>query len=212
MKFQELFSELKRRHVLKSIIAYLAVSWVLIQIASIVLPAFNAPDYSLKVLIIILSFGLIFWVGFSWIYDLTPEGFQRTEDVLELEETMRNTNRRLNKVIVGSLMIAVLLLIVISFWAGSKWQGGQMEEIEFRIAVMPFDIENIDEADQSYLKTGLSEGLISELSKVDELNVLDLASTELLSSDISPANILILNEIKRIDYFIHGDIVQILIH
>ncbi|MBT8252941.1 MAG: hypothetical protein KJN68_03135 [Bacteroidia bacterium] len=206
MKFQEFFSELKRRHVLKSIIAYLAVSWVLIQIASIVLPAFNAPDYSIKVLIIILSIGLIFWVGFSWIYDLTPEGFQRTEDVLEQEETMRNTNRRLNKVIVGSLFVAVLLLISISFWAGSKWQGGQMEEIEFRVAVMPFEFENPVYTDSIYLKTGLTEGLISELSKVDELNVLGLGSSGLLSSEAGPGNLLMLNEIRRTDYFITGEI------
>ncbi|NNF73644.1 MAG: hypothetical protein HKN00_00545 [Flavobacteriaceae bacterium] len=208
MKIQKFFLELRRRHVLKSIIAYLAISWVVIQIASIVLPAFNSPDYSIKVLIIILSIGLIFWTGFSWVYDLTPSGFQKTEDILEEEETKRITNRRLNQVIVGALFIAVLLLISISFWAGSRWQGGKMEETSYRVAVLPFKVDNQETEDIAHLKTGLTEGLITELSKVDALTVLGLASTELLNSDISPANILILTEIKRIDYFIHGDIVQ----
>ena len=60
MKLSKLISELRRRHVFKSTIAYLAISWVVIQIASILLPTFQAPYYVLKVLIFILSIGLVF--------------------------------------------------------------------------------------------------------------------------------------------------------
>ena len=81
MKFNELISELKRRHVFKSTIAYLAISWVVIQIASTILPTFDAPDYVLQGLIYVLSIGLIFWIGFSWMYDLTADGIQKTEGV-----------------------------------------------------------------------------------------------------------------------------------
>mgnify|MGYP000220741796 CR=1 FL=1 len=55
MKWNNLISELKRRHVFKSTIAYLAISWIVIQIASIILPTFDVPDYSLKILIYILD-------------------------------------------------------------------------------------------------------------------------------------------------------------
>ena len=112
MRFRKLISELNRRNVFKAIIAYLAVAWVIIQIASVVLPIFDAPDYSLKVLFYILSAGLFLWIGFSWVYDLTSEGFKKTEDIVNNEEVARLTNRRLNKVIVGALFLAVLLLIV----------------------------------------------------------------------------------------------------
>ena len=78
MKFSKLISELRRRNVFKAAIAYLAVAWVIIQIASIILPAFDAPDYLLKVLIYLLAVGLVFWLGFSWVYDLTPDGIQKT--------------------------------------------------------------------------------------------------------------------------------------
>ena len=65
MKWNNLISELKRRHVFKSTIAYLAISWIVIQIASIILPTFDVPDYSLKILIYIMAVGLIFWIVFS---------------------------------------------------------------------------------------------------------------------------------------------------
>ena len=111
MKLSKFISELKRRHVLKSTIAYLAIAWVVIQIASIILPTFNAPDYVLKAMIYLLSIGLVFWIGFSWVYDLTPEGFQKTDSKSDDEETFELTDRRLNKVIVGSLVFAVILLV-----------------------------------------------------------------------------------------------------
>ena len=118
MKWSKLISELKRRHVFKSTIAYLAISWVIIQIASIILPAFNVPAYVLKALIYILSGGLIFWIGFSWVYDLSADGIQKTDDLPDDEETLELTNRRLNKVIAASLGLAVILLLAVSFWAG----------------------------------------------------------------------------------------------
>ena len=42
------FEELKRRNVIKATIAYIVVGWVLLQVASVVLPITNAPDWVLK--------------------------------------------------------------------------------------------------------------------------------------------------------------------
>ena len=115
MRFRKFISELSRRNVFKAILAYLAIAWVLIQIASIVLPAFGAPEYSLKIVIYFLSAGLILWIGFSWVYDLTSEGFKKTDDIIDNEEFAKITNKRLNKVIGGSLFIAILLLILAKY-------------------------------------------------------------------------------------------------
>ena len=124
MRFRKFISELSRRNVFKATIAYLAVAWVVIQIASVVLPAFDAPDYSIKIIIYILSLGLILWIGFSWVYDLTSDGFKKTKDIVNVEEVAKLNNQSLNKVITGALSIAVLLLISLSFWAGSLWNEG----------------------------------------------------------------------------------------
>ena len=203
MKFKKFIAELQRRNVFKATIAYLAVAWVIIQIASIILPTFNAPGYVLKVLIYLLSFGLIFWIGFSWIYDLTPEGIQKTKDTFTDEKTARLNNRRLNSVIVGALLIAVLLLTLVSFWAGSRWNNDVFSAETKRVAVLPF-IEQTAVKGEDYFKNGMTEGLIDQISKVDQLRVISLASSSVLSAGFSPTNILIANEIKTVDFFIQG--------
>ncbi len=203
MKLSKIISELKRRHVFKATLAYLAVAWVIVQIASIVLPAFDTPDYVLKALIYVLSFGLIFWVGFSWIYDLTPEGFQKTDDSSDNEEVLELTNRRLNRVIAGSLSIAVVLLVIISFWAGSQWDDGPNTPDNKKVAVIPL-VQNLEGEEEEYFKTGMTDALINELSKVDQLTVISQASTQVLTSGFNPANSLISNVIKGIDYFVNG--------
>ena len=148
MKLNKLISELKRRHVFKSTIAYLAIAWVIMQIASIVLPAFNAPDYTLKGLIYLLSIGLIFWIGFSWVYELTPDGIQKTDNIIDNEETLKLTDRRLNKIIIGSLVLAVVLLVSISFWAGSSWNNEPTPDNK-KVAVIPF-VQQLESEDEEY--------------------------------------------------------------
>jgi len=207
MKLGKLISELKRRHVFKSTIAYLAIAWVIIQIASILLPTFQAPDYILKALIYLLSIGLIFWVGFSWIYDLTPEGLQKTENIIDDEESLKSTNRLLNKVIAGSLAIVVVLLVLISFWAGSSWNAVPTPESK-KVAIIPFvqQVDGLEEEDEEdeYFKIGMTDALINELSIVDQLSVIKQSSTQVLTSGFHPPNSFITSVINGIDYFVNG--------
>ena len=53
MKIDNLFAELKRRNVYKVAVAYAVVAWLTIQAASIFLPAFNAPQWAIKILIVV---------------------------------------------------------------------------------------------------------------------------------------------------------------
>ena len=204
MRFRKFISELSRRNVFKAIIAYLAIAWVLIQIASIVLPAFGAPEYSLKIVIYFLSAGLILWIGFSWVYDLTSEGFKKTDDIIDNEEFAKITNRRLNKVIGGSLFIAILLLIGVSFWAGSRWNQGLFMKDTKKVAVLPF--VDATKGEEEYFKTGMTDALIDELSKVDELKVISQASTKMLSASLSVTSGFMSDQVEGIEYFVNGSL------
>ncbi|MBT8268398.1 MAG: hypothetical protein KJN59_04170 [Bacteroidia bacterium] len=205
MDFRKLIEQLHRRNVFKATLAYLAVAWVVVQIASIVLPTFDAPDYALKIVIYLLVLGLIFWVIFSWIYDLTPQGFRKTSEVEIDEETIRLTNRRLNNVIVGSIVLAVILLISVSFWAGSKWSSGEFSGRNYRVAILPMtDLTQTN--DSVYFSSGLTDAFITELSKVDQFTILHQSSSKKFTPDVSAANLLILEQLKQIDYFISGTI------
>jgi len=71
------FKELKRRNVIKVAIAYLVIAWVLIQIADTALPAFGAPDWVLRVFMLIVLLGFPISLVMAWALELTPEGIQK---------------------------------------------------------------------------------------------------------------------------------------
>lgn len=177
MDVKKIYKELVRRNVFRAVLAYLAVAWVLIEAASTILPTFGAPEYVIKGLIYLLSIGLIFWIGFSWVYDLTPEGIRRTPEDYDTPETREMNSRRLNAVIVGSVIMAVLVLVAGSFWAGSRW-GSEMDmatNSEYRIAVLPFE-DRSDNADFEYLREGLAEDVISKLFNFSGVSVISSRS------------------------------------
>src|SRR5437868_15324477 len=75
------FAELKRRNVYKVAIAYAVVAWLLIQAASIFLPAFNAPQWAMQIVILVLVVGFPIALAFSWAFEITPEGIVRESEV-----------------------------------------------------------------------------------------------------------------------------------
>jgi uncharacterized membrane protein YesL len=76
-----LFFELKRRNVFKVALVYVVVSWLLIEIAWIVLPAFDAPEWMLPAFVLLVALGFVITVIISWAFEMTPEGLKRTADV-----------------------------------------------------------------------------------------------------------------------------------
>ena len=203
MDFRKIFEELTRRNVIRAVVAYLAVAWVVVEIASTLLPVFGAPPYVLKGLIYLLAVGLVFWIGFSWVYDLTPGGFKKTDsEDLDLENQQQNS-RRLNRVIAGSVIAAVLVLLGASFWAGSQWNENDRAGSFARVAVLP--LEPRESGAEEYQGAGFTNAIIETLSELEDLVVLSLASTRYLEAGIAPANDLFQNEVSEIDYFLYGN-------
>lgn len=178
MDLIKLYRELVRRNVFRAVVAYLAVAWVVVQIASTILPVFQAPSYILQGLIYLLAVGLIFWTGFAWAYDLTPEGINRTPEVPDTNENRELNSHRLNAVIAVSGIIALLLMLAGSFWAGSRWDrhSDSVREPKYRVAVLPFE-DRSDYAEYGYLSTGIAEEVIREVFKHPTLSVLSPQST-----------------------------------
>lgn len=175
MDLKKLYRELLRRNVFRAVLAYLAVAWVLIEVASTILPTFDAPPYLLKGLIYLLGIGLIIWTGFSWVYDLTPQGIRKTPEVYETSETRDLNSRRLNAVIVVAGVAAMLVLLAGSFWAGSRWSTGSDSFPNYRIAVLPFE-DRSDNAEFEYLREGLAEDVIGTLFNFSGVSVISSRS------------------------------------
>jgi len=80
VNLKKYIAELKRRKVLRSALTYLVMAWLIAQVSSIVLPAFNAPQYFMKTLIFILIIGFPLILVFAWVYELSPKGIKKIKN------------------------------------------------------------------------------------------------------------------------------------
>ena len=107
---KNLFAELKRRNVHKVAIVYALIAWLLIQVAFI--PAFEAPSWTIKTLVVLLLVGFAVVVFISWAFEATPEGMKRTAD-LSRNEVLPTWSRK--KFAAFVLTIALLAAGVLVF-------------------------------------------------------------------------------------------------
>src|SRR5437870_13848872 len=73
------FGELKRRNVYKVGVAYGVVAWLLMQVESQIFPFFEIPSWAVRLIVLLLMLGFPIALVLAWAFDLTPEGFKRTE-------------------------------------------------------------------------------------------------------------------------------------
>lgn len=199
MNFKKYIDELKRRNVFRSGIAYLVLSWILIEVSATVLPTFNAPDYIFKTILFLISIGFPVWLLFSWVYEITPDGIKRTENIHPKKSITPQTGNRLNKIIIALLSIAVAMMLFDQFWPDQKIQANKTEnslltephyESKNAIAVLSF-LNHSKNSDEDYLADGIAEAITLELSKIDSLRVISRTSSmsfkegSKLSSDIA---------------------------
>src|SRR5947209_11010764 len=111
MKINNFFAELKRRNVYKVAVAYAVVAWLLIQAASIFLPAFNAPQWAMQIVILIVVVGFPIALAFSWAFEITPEGIKRESEVQADESITHHTGRKLVALTIVLAVVATGLLI-----------------------------------------------------------------------------------------------------
>ena len=181
MNFNNYLKELKRRNVIKACLAYLVASWIIIQVISSLLPIIGAPDYVGKLILVFLIIGFPFWLIFSWVYEITPEGIKRTVNVKPEESIVHDTSNRLNKIIIGGLAIAIALLLFNIFKSPSvsptetnEVANGVFEDKS--IAVLAF-ADMSPEKDQEYFSDGISEEILNLLAKIPELKVISRTSS-----------------------------------
>ena len=102
-----LFNELKRRNVIRVAIAYSVIGWVLAQVAEFAFENFGAPDWVLKSVVVILLLGLPIAIVFAWAFEMTPEGIKREKQVDRSESITPQTGKKLDRVIIVVLAVAL---------------------------------------------------------------------------------------------------------
>jgi len=106
-----LFTELKRRNVLRVLLAYVVFSWLAMQVADVLQSALDLPTLWSKGLLALLAIGVVPVVVFAWVYEMTPEGLKRESEVSREASITAHTARKLDYVVI------VLLVVAIGFFA-----------------------------------------------------------------------------------------------
>ena len=180
------FAELKRRNVIRAAGLYLVGAWLVTQVASTLLPAFDVPSWALRGLIVILALGFIPAVIFSWVFELTPEGLKREEDVACDRSISPRTGRRMDRMIIVALVLALGYFAFDKFVLTPRREAALLVSAspneskavinEKSIAVLPLLNSTGDSANE-YFSDGISEEFISTLTRLQELKVIGRTSS-----------------------------------
>src|SRR3979409_182565 len=142
MNPQNFFAELRRRNVIRMAGLYLVGAWLLTQVASTVLPMFGAPDWLPRSIVVLLVIGFIPALIFSWVFEMTPAGLKRDEDVPPEQSIAPQTARRMNRMIIAVLVLALAYFALDKFALGPRRAGAPIESSSSAnsqsIAVLPF--------------------------------------------------------------------------
>jgi TolB-like protein/Tfp pilus assembly protein PilF len=160
-------AELKRRNVYRAAAFYAAAGWLLVQVATQVFPIFDVPTWTMRLVVVAAIVGFPFALLFSWFYEWTPEGIKRESEVDRGESLAHHTGKKLDRWIIATLGLAVVLLLANTF----VLHKDNNPVPDKSVAVLPLVNESGD-PQQDYFSDGLSEELISALAQVRDLKVI----------------------------------------
>ena len=100
------FAELKRRNVFRVALTYAVVAWLLIEIAAVFLPMFDAPEWIITAFLVLLALGFAVALFISWAFEMTPEGLKRTEERSPDEVIPYWSRRKFARFIIGMAVVA----------------------------------------------------------------------------------------------------------
>lgn len=159
------FNELRRRNVYRAAAAYGVVAWLLIQITTQVFPFFNIPNWAVRFVIVLLLLGFPVAMAVAWIFEWTPEGLKRTDEVPVSDSIRRGTGRKLDFLIIGALLVVIGVLV---------WQRFSPAR-EKSIAVLPLENFSTDK-ENAFLADGIQDDLLTNLAKIKDLRVISRTS------------------------------------
>ncbi len=190
---QSLLQELKRRNVIRMAGLYLVGAWLLVQVAGTVLPMFGAPEWIARSVVVVLAIGFVPALAFAWAFEMTPDGLKRDAEVDPAALIAPQTARRMNRLIVAVLVLAVTffgfdrlvlaprrdaaLVVATTQSVKAAAATAATPKVDPRsIAVLPF-VNMSEDKDNEFFSDGISEELLNALVRVEGLGVASRTSS-----------------------------------
>jgi len=160
-------------------VVYGVASWLILQLADVFGSLLDLPDWTGKLVILLLALGLPVALVMSWVYEITPEGLARTSDVDRARSIAPQTGRRLDRIIMAGLVLAIGILLVDRYLPRDQAAPSPTRPAEQpaavasqprTIAVLPF-VNMSNDPGNEYFSDGMSEEILNTLARVDGLQV-----------------------------------------
>src|SRR2546428_11533392 len=158
------FEELQRRKVYRVAAAYIIAAGFIVQMGSAILPAWELPNWTFRLVVVLLLIGFPIALMLAWAFDVTPEGIQATP------KTAAETHLRRNMIIL--VAAGVIVSAAAGFFLLPRASGRNVDK---SIAVLPF--ENLSgDPDNAYFADGIQDDILTNLSKIGDLKVISRTS------------------------------------
>ena len=164
-KLSQFWQELKRRRVVHVIVVYATASYVIIELVGNVYETLNLPDWTPALILIILSIGFPIALIFSWIFDVTPGGIEKTKPSKEVRKEEKTSTPNSWKIATYVSFAVIIGLLALNIF-GSRNQTKIDESLEKSIAVLPF-LNLSGDPNQDFICEGLTDEIINQLYKIE---------------------------------------------
>jgi TolB-like protein/Flp pilus assembly protein TadD len=159
------FEEVRRRKVYRVAAAYIIAAGGIVQLASAAFPAWELPNWALRLVIVALLMGFPIALILAWVYDITAQGVRATPT-----SAVPGSHRRRN--IVMLVLTGVIISAAAGFFLLPRVSAHKCDK---SIAVLPF--ENLsDEKENAYFADGIQDDVLTNLSKIGDLKVISRTS------------------------------------